>query len=322
MKSGSVKDLLLRGEQSYQRIEGDEFQEVRQFAAAFGYSVSETTYRHEIFGNDTMTLYPQERTFIPGKQKTKAEEVHRPVLDLERVGGKWFRPLLPGPVRQGAPTTGRKDITADAEGKVTLTNVILMNLGNPFKALLWVEDYLKNKEHGHGASPVLRSWLIPLDDVRWMLSGRCAPLDRDRASGQFGQFGTQDSIYADKLHPLQSSLVSFFVDPDEAGTADRPEEAADALLQHFLTGVGGDPRQMAKGIAAQHRPSRAQRGVLREAQRGVDLLLRVAGGRGLRAEGGGDHHRRPRQPEGLSPRVAVARGLRTCRERAAPPARQ
>ena len=25
-----------------------------------------------------------------------------------------------------------------------------------------------------------------------------------------------------------------------------------SLLQHFLTGAGGDPRQMAKGIAAQH----------------------------------------------------------------------
>ena len=145
VKSGSVRDLLLRGEQSYARIEGDEFQEVRQFAAACGYSVSETTYRHEIFGNDTITLYPQERTFIPGKQKTKAEEVHRPVLELERVGGKWYGRCYPALFAKAPPTTGRKDITANAEGKITLTNVILMNLGNPFKALLWVEDYLKNK---------------------------------------------------------------------------------------------------------------------------------------------------------------------------------
>jgi hypothetical protein len=249
----SVKRLLQRGRDSGERFAGTEYEELVSFAAEFGYFVPEKIYTHEIFNHDTLTVYPQERTFVQGKAKTKAEEVYRPILDLERVGGKWYGRCYLALFAMAPASSGRKDITADPEGEVTITNAGLMNLGNPFKALLWVEDYLKNKEHGHGASPVIRSWLIPLEDVRWMLTGdQARPLDRDRGSGQFGNLG-EENLYSNNLTPLKGSLVSFFVDPEQAGKAEPNQKKLPmSLLQHFLTGTGGDPRQMAKGIAAQH----------------------------------------------------------------------
>jgi hypothetical protein len=249
-----LKKLLNQGRLSGERI--GKFHELISFAAEFGYAHSEQPYKHEIFGNQTLTLYPIERKAIQTKDRKKRDEVHRPILDLELFGGQWCARCYLALFAKAAPGSEYKDITADRTGAITLRKLRLMNLGNPYKALLWIEDYLLSSEHdANRPDPVLRTWLIPLSDARWMLSAEEArPLDRDRGSGQFGQYGSSGYVYSEKLHPIPGSLVSFFVNPDEL-KADEPGQVKlpISLLQHFLTGAGGDPRDMTtEGIAAQH----------------------------------------------------------------------
>jgi hypothetical protein len=179
---------------------------------------------------------------------------HRPILDLEVVGGRLYARGYLGLFKK-ADDAKRKDVTADAEGRITVRSE-LMNLGNPFKALLWCEDYLSSTEHSQGGiapDPVVRSFLVPLTDADWLLSGGGRPLDQDRGSGQFGNFGDPE-VYAKNMHPLAGSLVSFFLNVGELKQKEANQTKLPLpLLQKFLTGEAGDPREMApSGLAAQH----------------------------------------------------------------------
>jgi hypothetical protein len=184
---------------------------------------------------------------------------HRPILDIEIVGGRLYARCYIGLFAKAA-SKEHKDITADVKGNISV-NSDLMNLGNPFKALLWCEDYLSSTEHqgsptSPAPSPVLRSFLVPLRDADWMLdpdNKYARPLDQDRGSGQFGTPGLQD-VYSKYLHPLAGSLVSFFHDIHEVMTKEEGQTKLPmALLVKFLTGTEGDVREMApEGIAAQH----------------------------------------------------------------------
>lgn len=228
------------------------------FPKQFGY--------HEVFGNVTCSIYPIEFTEQEQANRSKDNSRHRPILDLECVGEKIYARCYLGLYR-AASGTAHKDIVADKSGKIELNNISLINLGNPFKALLWCEDYLKNKEHfdaKYPPVPILRSFLVPLSNASWFLDEshiEARPLDRDRGSGQFGSPGNV-SFYAKALEPLVGSLVSFVVDEAELQEQEKLIQSGKPLselkipmsrLQAFLTGISGSLMDISKeGIAAQH----------------------------------------------------------------------
>lgn len=240
-------------------------EEIEEFAARTGYIIGRSFGVHELFGNLTLSLYPEEGKNPKAGEKT-AHRPHRPILDVEFVGDD------PRPYARNylglyatAPDSRFKDITSDDSGNITLKDIGLMNLGNPFKALLWCEDYLTNQEHYKNSDekpapkPVVRSFLIPLAEATGLLLSEgdfsgTRPLDQDRGSGQFGNLGDAN-VYAKVLHPLIGSLVSFFHDKDEyAKASDKGQKKYGLVnLQEYLTGQRGDPRSITKGgIAAQH----------------------------------------------------------------------
>ena len=239
---------------------------INDFCEAMGYVASKGRYVHALFGNDTITLYPCDEK-NPRQGEKASHRPHRPVLDVELVGRTPYARCYLG-LYASAPTSDFKDITANSKGEITMTHVGLMNLGNPFKALLWCEDYLTNQEHYKNSDkdktapkPVVRSFLVPLSDARGLLMGEGAfsdtrPLDQDRGAGQFGSLNKErTNLYGEVLQPLIGSLVSFFHDEDEYRAASDTGQGKFGLatLQEYLTGSFGDPRSMTKsGIAAQH----------------------------------------------------------------------
>ena len=246
--------------------------ELIAFINQFGYARSKTSSVHQLFGHDVLTIYPIEKkepdesqleewqkhekakTKAPQKAESMRSVVHRPILDLEIVGGKAYARCYLG--LHSAGGDDRKDVTADAGGAISMNKVGLMNLGNPFKALLWCEDYLSSSEHDKfKPDPIIRSFLIPLSDATWMMTGGDGPrpLDQDRGSGQFGNTG-QPNLYGEKLKPLVGSLVSFFLNIEHlVETEPNQEKLPMSILQHYLLGSEGDPRAITKtGIAAQH----------------------------------------------------------------------
>lgn len=205
---------------------------------------------HALFGHSFITLYPQ-----PGNPHAKAhmrETIHRPILDIELVGRKLYARCYLGlyaPAKSGS----HKDITADESGKVHLNHVNQMNLGNPFKAMLWAEDYLVNASHYKNDStdeaphPVVRTFLVPLEQAGALLSGEGAfgektrPVDQDRASGQFSN--THDpNAYDDLFTPLDGSLVSFFYSHEDFYNAPVKGQVKYSMedLVEFLTGTRTD----------------------------------------------------------------------------------
>lgn len=239
-------------------------EEIENFCIMNGYAAGKTYSASELFENLQVTLYPKQGE-NPLKDEKAAHRPHRPILDIEFVGRKAYARCYLGLYSQ-AGDSKFKDVTSSDSGEITLKDIGLMNLGNPFKALLWCEDYLTNQEHYQNADrekpapkPVVRSFLVPLDDASGLLRGEGAfsdtrPLDQDRGSGQFGNRGDHD-IYAKVLHPLIGSLVSFFHDPgDYAKASDKGQKKFGLIdLQEFLTGQREDPRAITKGgIAAQH----------------------------------------------------------------------
>lgn len=234
--------------------------DLESFVATFGYAKSKDVYLHKLFGHDTLTLYPMQKE--PGvleSQGSLRKVVHRPILEVERVGNTWYARCYLGLLAKSTSPT-HKDITANDDGEIVFTHILLMNIGNPMKALLWCEDYLTSKEHdAFEADPVIRSFLVPLTDVERIFKkeGGARPLDQDRGSGQFGSTGTSDEssgYMGGKMHPLKGSLVSFFLNPSEYATQlEGQKKLPMSLLQHYLTGHAGDPREMTKsGVAAQH----------------------------------------------------------------------
>ena len=240
-----------------------ELQELEKFVTMHQYTYPRNVSPSILFDADVLSIYPIEKDLVM-QPYDKARDAnlfsgHRPILDLERVNGRLYARCYLGlwAKSQG----GNKDITASAEGEISLKEVHLMNLGNPFKALLWCEDYLSSTEHYKGGetkpSPVVRSFLVPLKDVEKMMSGEWGArwLDRDRGAGQFGSLAkTPNGIFADNLHPLAKSLVSFFLDIKEVKVREMGQKKLPmTLLQHQLTGTAGDPRDMTtSGVAAQH----------------------------------------------------------------------
>ena len=188
-----------------------------------------------------------------GETTSMRTRVHRPILDLEVVDGRFYVRCYLSLFRK-ATGSSHKDITADDTGTITIKSD-LMNLSNPFKALLWCEDYLSSNEHTQSnvaPDPVIRSFLVPLANADWLLSGGGRPLDQDRGSGQFGHYNDK-SVYADNLKPLAGSLVSFFLNVEELKKEANQTKLPMTLIQQYLTGHPGDPREMAPdGLAAQH----------------------------------------------------------------------
>lgn len=195
------------------------------------------------------------------------------MLDIELVGRVPYARAYLG-LYASAPTDAFKDITSNSKGEITMTHVDLMNIGNPMKALLWCADYLTSQEHYKNPKknepvfkpvpkPVVRSFLVPLSDVRGLLLGDdefsvTRPLHQDRGAGQFGSLDkSRTNIYGELLHPLIGSLVSLFHDKDEyAKASDSGQGKFDlATLQEYLTGKFGDPRSITggKGIAGNTR---------------------------------------------------------------------
>ena len=251
----TIVRMLARGQVMALELAG-----LRAFMETFGYAKSSSTYVHKLFGHQTLTLYPIQKSELAlSKQGAMRTVVHRPILDLERVADRWYARCYLGLLAKSTSPT-HKDITADVHGTIVFTHILLMNIGNPMKALLWCEDYLNSSEHdSFPADPVLRSFLVPLSDVGNVFSGEggARPLDQDRGSGNFGSSGSTDesSAYMNgKLHPLPGSLVSFFLNPTEYTTAlPGQRKLPMSLLQHYLTGHADDPREMTtSGIAAQH----------------------------------------------------------------------
>ncbi len=174
-------------------------EEIREFAERTGYIVGRTFSVHELFDNLTLTLHPEEGKNPKEKEKS-AHRPHRPILDIELVGDE------PRPYARNyiglyatAPDSRFKDITSDDSGNVTLKDIGLMNLGNPFKALLWCEDYLTNRgalqnsDEKPAPKPVVRSF-------RAVGRGGRSAVERGRflgdtatrpgpGSGQFGNLG-------------------------------------------------------------------------------------------------------------------------------------
>lgn len=269
--------------------------EVDWFAGRHGYQRADKPQLdvHEIFEHDVLTLYPAWRPDDPdlvvaqqqapqkGSQVSARTKVNRPILDLEYVGGRFHARCYLGmfsPMEKG--NAKHKDIDADKDGNVQFHNVNLMNLGNPFKALLWCEDYLQNSEHapkddlgkrkkGVEPQPVVRSFLVPLSDVDWMLAENSSarPLDQDRGTGQFGSPNNPE--FDTKLHPLIGSLVSFFHNLQHLDPEPNQTKLPLAALQQHLTGTAGDPRDMTtQGVAAQ--ANRGKHPILQDKEFGKD----------------------------------------------------
>jgi len=192
---------------------------INDFAKANNYTYKKFYPPHELFGHSFITLYPLKEN--PTKKTHMRETVHRPTLDIELVGRKLYARCYLG-LYAPAESSSHKDVTAGESGKVHLNHVNQMNLGNPFKAMLWAEDYLVNTSHYQNSSdkeaphPVVRSFLVPLEQASALLNGegefgeKTRPVDQDRASGQFSNKGDPNA-YDDLFTPLDNSLVSFFL---------------------------------------------------------------------------------------------------------------
>jgi hypothetical protein len=232
--------------------------DLEEFINTNNYVTTMSLEEHALFRHPSISLYPKQKTKEQMPKGSARKVAHRPILDVEFVGDRFFARCYLG-LYGKATQPGQKDIIADDSGEIELKDIGLMNLGNPFKALLWCEDYLKSREHQGAAAPkpVIRSFLVPLAEATWMLddsNSEARPLDQDRGAGQFGHPG-QESYYAKRLNPVAGSLVSFFLDVKEYQEESKKMGQTVLpmpVLQHYLTGQVGDPRDMAIGVAAQH----------------------------------------------------------------------
>lgn len=227
---------------------------------------------HPLYGNETISIYPIEGENPTSKEKN-SHKTNRPILDIEIINGKLYARCYLALFAPAKDDESYKEVRADKDGKIVLTNVNVINLGNPFKALLWCEDYLYNNEHNEKANarPVIRSFLIPLNNAADLIQGTneydqkigSRPVDQDRASGQFSNLGDKnlyDTKETDKgiLKPLEGSLVSFFYNDSDYNKLDDTRQKKFYLedLQEFLTGnrgkVGDFTKYNKKTIAAQH----------------------------------------------------------------------
>ncbi len=253
--SPAQRDIVVSRRNALKSIVDDD---LTDFAEQFNYRISPTPFLHELFGHPTITLYPIQKSaeqLEEDRLKGMSSIIHRPILDVEQVGGKFYIRCYLGLFAQ-APDSSYKDITAKPSGEIEFSKILLMNVGNPFKALLWCEDYLVSDEHGGGASPVLRSFLVSLADAADVFAGthNALPVDQNRGAGQFKSAGV--SAFEGKLKPLPGSLVSFFYDKTLAAVP-QPGQIKRPLsdLQSFVTGVKSDAPPQALGkseIAAQH----------------------------------------------------------------------
>jgi hypothetical protein len=235
--------------------------EINKFSVRTGYTQIKTIqnlykriWLNPLYGNESITLYPLEGEKPFEEESTKSShKVNRPILELELIDGNLYARCYLALFAPAQQKERHKDITADDGGEITLKNVNLMNLGNPFKALLWCEDYIYNSEHTGKARPVVRSFLIPLDRAANLICSQdeegvktgTRPVDQDRASGQFSNLGN-NTVYdtgsdGGILKPLAGSLVSFFYSEADYNATNTKGQRKYFLedLQEFLTGERG-----------------------------------------------------------------------------------
>jgi hypothetical protein len=182
------------------------------------YQPAHYLHKNYLYEHWSVTCYPleisnkvemHERFALNYQLPEKQAKFARPILELECVGmlGPCIRCYL---TLAGRPRAGKedKDITQNAKGEVVFSHVKLMNFSDPLRALTWVEDYLKNREHGMIAktSPIIRSFLITLKDYEKALSaGEMLLVDADRAPGQVRFQGCEQC----PLTAVKYSLLSF-----------------------------------------------------------------------------------------------------------------
>lgn len=207
-----------------------------------------------------MTCYPleigakvelQERFSASYQHPEKQSKYARPILELELVGalGSCVRCYLTLPAR---PREGKadKDITQNEKGDVIFKHVKLMNFGDPLRALTWVEDYIKNDEHGQIPvnAPIIRSFLITVAEyARTLADNEVLLVDADRTPGQV-RFQAGDDC---PLHAVKHSLTSFMEGKVKAG--DGCVKSIDTLSEYLFGEPLAPHRIAAVGkIAHQH----------------------------------------------------------------------
>jgi hypothetical protein len=193
------------------------------------FSVKSTMWSVISEKRENVGLLPYEVVDDISKKREREVKYARPTLDLEFIQGvgpcvRCYLTLTDRP----RPNSKDKDITQDVNGKITLSNVNLMNFGTPLRALTWIEDYYKNPEHGSGRfTPLLRSFLIPLDNY-FELIEKTTSVDMDRATGQVRLI--EEVISAFK--PVDNSLVTFsdHQAKPEDGTMKKIEDLAEFVI--------------------------------------------------------------------------------------------
>lgn len=185
-----------------------------------GYKFSlSSVFNHPLYNRISISCYPEERYDAQKveiykrlskdyKLPEKIVKYTRPILDIEihRQYGPCVRCYLTILARPRLDSQD-KDIIQDPKGNVLLKNVNLMNFGDPLRAFTWVEDYIKNDEHGHinNIKPIIRSFLITLEEYqRTLTKSILVEVDSDRAPGQVRVQGG----YLE-LKTVPNSLVSF-----------------------------------------------------------------------------------------------------------------
>lgn len=182
------------------------------------YRCANYLHRDHLFQHWGLTCYPiekinkvemHERFSSSYQLPEKQSKFARPILALELVGalGPCVRCYLTLPAR---PRQGMfdKDITQNGKGDIVFSHVKLMNFSDPLRAFTWVEDYIKNNEHGgiEKTAPIIRSFLITLNEyLRTLSNDEVLLVDADRAPGQV-RFQGSDNC---PLKSVKHSLTSF-----------------------------------------------------------------------------------------------------------------
>lgn len=221
------------------------------------YTVSFSILKHPIFRLPYVSCYPKEkhakawlrRRFsssfrLPEKDSPYA----RPILDIElhKTAGPCVRCYLTL-FAKAEDNSNFKDITQDSNGVIQFHHVKLMNFGDPLRALTWVEDYLKNREHENGKSPdpLIRSFLIPLETYVEAIQ-QTTLVDADRAPGQ-----VRLGYNSGNLNAVSYSLVTFSNSPNSTSKDGRVLSLE--VLSNALFGKNVHPKDLAvDSIAHQH----------------------------------------------------------------------
>lgn len=170
--------------------------------------------------------------------------VHRGEFEVETIAGKHYVRMYTAVANPAPAGSSHKDVHQDQDGKVTLSggsgDTFWAGGGRPLRAVQWVAKYQGEWSHKPEMKPVLRSYLVPLENFNNLTrnmtlegaphsDGLSMNVDQNADTNQFGVRGVDLKALQDNALP--GSLVTYAPGGSkgygEQNLAGRQEDIAD-----------------------------------------------------------------------------------------------